>query len=83
MPVGVWWTVTTIIVPDFVLVTPILLATFGCLALALSAMGVWFSSWCRTSIRAMASAVAVSIFVGGGYLLCCIPVLFRGSGDSV
>jgi ABC-type transport system involved in multi-copper enzyme maturation permease subunit len=83
VPVAVWWTIATIIVPDFVLVVPIFVATFGCVALALSAIGVWFSSWCRTSIRAMASAVAVGIFMGGGYLLCCIPLFFRGGNKEV
>ncbi|HEY1600078.1 MAG TPA: ABC transporter permease subunit [Pirellulales bacterium] len=83
VPVGIWWAVATIIVPNFVLVLPIFVATFGCVALAMGAIGVWFSSWCRTSIRAMASAVAVGIFMGGGYLLCCIPLFFQGGEKNL
>jgi ABC-type transport system involved in multi-copper enzyme maturation permease subunit len=82
LPAAIWWGLTAMITPDFMLVMPILLATFGCVALALSALGVWFSSWCRTSIRAMASCVAVGVFLGGGYLLCCVPLMFRSNGGD-
>ena len=84
LPIGFWWFVTAIFAPHFFLIIPVLLAGFLCVALAFSGIGVWFSSWCSTSIRAMAAAVAVAVFLGGGYLLCCVPLLFAaGPGEGV
>jgi ABC-type transport system involved in multi-copper enzyme maturation permease subunit len=84
LPIGMWWGLVAIFFPAFVVITPVQLATFAAIALATSATGVWFSSWCRTSIRAMASTVALAVFLGGGYLLCCIPFFAnRPDGEFV
>jgi ABC-type transport system involved in multi-copper enzyme maturation permease subunit len=79
LPIGLWWALVALFFPAFLVITPMQLATFAAIALAVSATGVWFSSWCRTSIRSMASTVALAVFLGGGYLMCCLP-LFAGSG---
>jgi hypothetical protein len=31
----------------------------------------------------MGATVGVALFVGGGYMLCCMPVLFAGPGDDM
>ena len=76
LPIGIWWLLNALLSPQFVIIVPLQLAAFFCIALATSALGIWFSSWCSTSIRAMAATVAVGIFLGGGYLMCCMPFLF-------
>jgi len=79
LPIGIWWLLNAILSPQYVIVVPMQLAAFLCIALATAALGIWFSAWCRTSIRAMAATVAVGVFLGGGYLLCCTPFLFNSS----
>jgi len=40
-------------------------------------LGLWFSTTCRTSLRATLWTLATTIFVGGGHLalgMCCLPV---------
>ncbi len=44
-------------------------------ALCVSLMGVIFSLWCSTSQRAMAGTITVLAFMGGGYLVCCLPFM--------
>lgn len=65
--------------PPFVLALPFLVAAVAAVAWFVSGLGVWFSLWCRTSMRAMGAAVALVAFVGGGYWFCCWPVAFAGS----
>jgi ABC-type transport system involved in multi-copper enzyme maturation permease subunit len=61
---------------------PVMAGTWGVLALYVAALGVLFSLWCRTSVRAMAGSVATAVFFGGGYLLCCTPLFIGGGNDS-
>jgi hypothetical protein len=50
-------------------------------------LGVIYSLWCRTSMRAIAATLTTGIFVGGAYTFCCIPLLIvgpgRGSGEEI
>ncbi len=39
----------------------------------LTALGTWFSLRSKNSMRALASSMALLIFLNGGYLFCCIP----------
>jgi ABC-type transport system involved in multi-copper enzyme maturation permease subunit len=55
------------------------LALFGGFA---AVVGLLFSLKMRTSLRAMAATVGTTVFVGGAYLFCCLPVLWSGPGDS-
>lgn len=59
----------------FTAATTLLLSVFA------SSLGVLSSLVCRTSLRAMGMTIAIGVFVGGGYLFCCIP-LFVGVGDE-
>jgi len=45
-------------------------------------LGVMFSLYCRNSTRAMAATISVSLFVGGGYLFCCVPMMFGPGNDQ-
>ena len=83
LPIGVWWLLASIMAPAFVVITPVIAATFGCIALTIAALGVWFSSRASTSIRAMAGAVVVGLILAGGYLMCCIPLADLGGGDEI
>jgi len=65
--------------PPFALAMPFLIGTTLAVAWFASSLGVWFSLWCRTSMRAMGASVALATFVGGGYLFCCWPVFFVGA----
>jgi ABC-type transport system involved in multi-copper enzyme maturation permease subunit len=82
LPIGIWWLLVVILTPRYLGALPILLAPFFCIAWALAALGVWFSSWCTTSIRAMGGTVALGVFLGGGYLLCCMPFYMVGRGHE-
>ncbi len=43
-------------------------------------LGITFSLTLRSSAWAMAAALGTSLFLGGGYLFCCVPFL-RGGAD--
>jgi ABC-type transport system involved in multi-copper enzyme maturation permease subunit len=58
------------------------LALFLILAWFGSAVGLWFSFGCQSSLRAMVGAVGTCLFVGGGYLMLFYPVV-SGRGESV
>ena len=52
------------------------------MAVYASGLGVLYSLWCRTSMRAMAATLATGLFIGGLYLFCCIPLMFGGGGPG-
>jgi ABC-type transport system involved in multi-copper enzyme maturation permease subunit len=64
------------------------LATGASLALFLvvawfgSAVGLWFSLGCQSSLRAMVGTVATCLFVGGGYLMVLYPLASAGRRES-
>ena len=57
---------------------------FALLGLAILAaftatLGVYCSLSSKNTLRAMGAALGITIFLGGGYLLCCCPVAMAGS----
>ncbi len=49
-----------------------------------SAMGVLISLRSDSSMRALSWTLGTMVFLGGGYMFCCVPVLFLGSsGDEI
>ncbi|MBI2824704.1 MAG: ABC transporter permease subunit [Planctomycetia bacterium] len=86
LPLAILWGLAALFEPAILLVVPVLLTVFAVIALAISALGAWFSLWCKTSIRAISATVAVGTFLGGGYLLCCAPMMFGvggGGGEEI
>jgi ABC-type transport system involved in multi-copper enzyme maturation permease subunit len=55
------------------------LAIFGGFA---AVVGLLFSLKMKTSLRAMAATVGTTVFVGGAYLFCCMPLLWSGPNDA-
>ena len=45
-------------------------------------VGVSYSLKCRTSMRAIGATIATCVFVGGGYLFCCLPFMFAPGSES-
>ncbi len=60
-------------------ILPIVLAELVILGLFAALLGLSFSLKLQTTLRAMAATVACALFVGGGYMFCCLPVLWNGS----
>jgi ABC-type transport system involved in multi-copper enzyme maturation permease subunit len=75
------WGLGLIFDPSFIGVITVTLLTLLMLAVFASALGVMFSLWCRTSIRAMIATLVTGVFVGGAYMFCCIPLII-GTGDD-
>jgi ABC-type transport system involved in multi-copper enzyme maturation permease subunit len=76
------WGLGLIFDPSFIGVIVATLLTLLLLAVFASALGVMFSLWCRTSIRAMVATLITGVFVGGAYMFCCIPLMIgSGNGD--
>lgn len=69
--------------PVFALGMFAMMATLAVLSLFASALGVWSSLVCRTSLRAIGMTISIGVFVGGGYLFCCIPLFARGGDGGV
>jgi ABC-type transport system involved in multi-copper enzyme maturation permease subunit len=45
------------------------------------ALGVHFSSICRTSTRSLVATFATLLFLNGGYMLCCMPAFITSGAD--
>jgi hypothetical protein len=68
--------------PGFVIAIVFLMGTLLILAVYASGLGVLYSLWCRTSMRAMAATLATGLFAGGLYLCCCLPLMIGGHGPG-
>jgi len=79
------WLLALIVEPGFLVSIVFILGTLLLLAFSVSSLGVLLSLWCRNSLRAMAATLAIGLFVGGGYLFCCMTILIAsspGPGDG-
>jgi len=52
------------------------------MAIFVTAVGLTFSLGARSSIWAMGCTLGTCLFVGGGYLFCCVPVMIGNESDS-
>jgi len=77
------WLLGAIFEPMIMVMLPLLLAQQAALGLFIAALGLIFSLKCQTSLRAMGATLAVGLFVGGGYLLCCVPCMIGGGGSEI
>jgi ABC-type transport system involved in multi-copper enzyme maturation permease subunit len=67
-----------------VLALPLLVAAWGVYAGFLSYLGLFFSTVCRTTMRATITTLAVTLGLAGGHWLlwsCCLPFLGHGGRD--
>lgn len=68
--------------PPYLLAVPVQLAT----VLLLSTFGITLGTFCslfaKTSLRAMGTALAIAVVLGGGYMLCGSIVLIAGLGGG-
>lgn len=77
------WGLGAILDPRFVIAIVFMMGTLLILAVYASGLGVLYSLWCRTSMRAMAATLATGLFFGGLYMCCCMPILIGGGvGDE-
>ena len=74
------WGLGAILDPGFVIAIVFMMGTLLILAVYASGLGVLYSLWCRTSMRAMAATLATGLFAGGLYLCCCIPLMIGSQG---
>jgi ABC-type transport system involved in multi-copper enzyme maturation permease subunit len=64
-----------------ILAVPFLLVAWGVYACFVAALGLWFSTICRTSLRAAVCTVLSLVGLWGGHWLlwmCCGPFIFMG-----
>jgi ABC-type transport system involved in multi-copper enzyme maturation permease subunit len=66
----------------FVFAIPFVVGTFLVLCLFVTNLGVLVSLRSKNTLRAMGVTLAVTIFLGGGYLLCCCMPLMINSGPG-
>jgi ABC-type transport system involved in multi-copper enzyme maturation permease subunit len=57
------------------------LLDLGILAAFVAALGVYCSLCSKSTLRAMGAALGIGIMVGGGYMMCCCPVVAVGARD--
>ncbi|MCC6124642.1 MAG: ABC transporter permease subunit [Pirellulales bacterium] len=79
---AVIWGAAVSLEPGFIAAIFFQLGTLLVLAFFVSSLGVLYSLWCKTSLKAMAATLATLVFVGGGYLFCCMVVLIGGGGGD-
>lgn len=58
------------------------LAMFALLAMFVTVVGLSYSLHMRSSISAMGATLGTCLFVGGGYLFCCVPLAMASSGAA-
>lgn len=75
------WVLAAIEAPTFLLVIPFFLGTLAAIGFFIAAMGVRLSLSSSNSTRAMAGTIAAGLFLGGGYLFCCAPLMW-GPGSE-
>jgi len=81
--VAAGWAVAALLDPSYILALPFTFAAFAAAAFFASALGVRYSFWCSSTLRAMGATLATLLFVGGLYLMCCLPMAFAaGPGDE-
>jgi ABC-type transport system involved in multi-copper enzyme maturation permease subunit len=68
--------------PQVLISAPFLLATITILGSFASALGLIYSLRATNSTRALGWTLATALFVGGGYLFCCMPLAISGNGDA-
>jgi ABC-type transport system involved in multi-copper enzyme maturation permease subunit len=78
------WGLGAILDPGFLIAIVFLMGTLLILAVYASGLGLLYSLWCRTSMRAMAATLSTGLFAGGLYLFCCFPLMIgsHGPGDE-
>ncbi len=76
------WGLGAILDPGFCIAIMFMMGSLLILAVYASGLGVLYSLWCRTSMRAMAATLATGLFAGGLYLFCCIPLMIGGIGPG-
>jgi hypothetical protein len=69
------WVLGLFFSPPFLAVMPILMGTFIVAAVFVTGMGLLYSLRSKTSLRAMSLTLITVMFVGGGYMFCCCPVV--------
>jgi ABC-type transport system involved in multi-copper enzyme maturation permease subunit len=77
------WASCIVFETSYALVFFILAGTFLLAAVFATSVGLLFSLHSATSLRAMGLTLMTGLLVGGGYMLCCMPILaMSGSGDE-
>jgi hypothetical protein len=79
------WGLAVLLDPGAIVPIGFQCVTLAILAFYISALGVIYSLWCKSSLKAMAATLATAIFVGGGYMFCCMVCLIgsHGPGDEI
>jgi ABC-type transport system involved in multi-copper enzyme maturation permease subunit len=59
------------------------LATLALVIAFASALGLFYSLRCTTSMRAMGATLVTLLVVGGGYMFCCMPIMSGNDGQFI
>jgi len=81
-PVGIIWALGVMLDGAMIGAAVSMSLAFAVLAVFAAVVGTFFSLGSRTSLRAMGATLGVMLFLGGGYMLCCMPVMIAGSGGG-
>jgi len=75
---AVVWLPALVLRPDCFLGIAFSLLDLGILAAFTATLGVYCSLCSKNTLRAMGAALGIAILLGGGYLMCCCPVMSLG-----
>ena len=76
------WTLGMLGGATYPLMVPVVAGELALFGVFVAVVGLLFSLKMKTSLRAMAATVGTTMFVGGAYLFCCLPVLWSGPNDG-
>ena len=78
---AILWGAQCLRTPLLIAAVPFLVVSLIIFALFVTMVGILYSLRSRNSIRAIGATLATTLFIGGGYLFCFIPLL-TGTNDS-
>ncbi len=76
---AVVWLPALLLRPSYFWGIAFTLLDLGILAAFTATLGVYCSLRSKSTLRAMAAALGIAIVLGGGYLMCCCPVVTVGA----
>lgn len=80
---AVIWGLATLRDPNFAFGAAGSFAVMLLCGVCISLIGLLFSNWCSTSQRSMACTLGSSMFAGGGYLVCIVPIIGPGEPEKI
>jgi ABC-type transport system involved in multi-copper enzyme maturation permease subunit len=80
---SILWALQILRAPQLLVALPFTLGTLAVAGFFAATLGLNYSLRSTNSTRAMGATLATALFVAGGYLFCCVPLMIGGVGGEL